>query len=81
MAWMSTGNAIATSRSPSCPKGQAAILRTESCATHPRPLAGLDLAEMKLMKGDVDGAGEIAEAALKTDPANAEAHYVLGRID
>ena len=47
----------------------------------PRPLTGLDLAEMKLMKGDVDGAGEIAEAALKANPANAEAHYVLGRID
>jgi tetratricopeptide (TPR) repeat protein len=47
----------------------------------PRPLAGLDLAEMKLMKGDTGGAGEMAEAALKTDPANAEAHYILGRID
>lgn len=47
----------------------------------PRPLSGLDLAEMKLMKGDLDGAGEIADGALKTDPANAEAHYVLGRIN
>jgi tetratricopeptide (TPR) repeat protein len=47
----------------------------------PRTLTGLDLAEVKLMKGDVDGASEIAEAALRTDPANAEAHYVLGRID
>ncbi len=47
----------------------------------PRPLAGLDLAEMKLMKGDTGGASEMAEAALKTDPANAEAHYILGRID
>lgn len=46
----------------------------------PKPLAGLDLAEMKLTKGDADGAGEIAEEALKTDPASAEAHYVLGRI-
>jgi tetratricopeptide (TPR) repeat protein len=35
---------------------------------------------MKLMKGDINGAGEIADAALKVDPANAEAHYVLGRI-
>jgi len=33
------------------------------------------------MKGDVDGAGEIAEAALKTDPTNPEAHYLLGRVD
>ena len=47
----------------------------------PRPLTGLELAESKLIKGDVDGAGEMAEAALKTDPKNAEAHYLLGRID
>jgi tetratricopeptide (TPR) repeat protein len=45
------------------------------------PLTGLELAEMKLMKKDVDGAAEIAEAALNADPANAEAHYLLGRID
>jgi tetratricopeptide (TPR) repeat protein len=47
----------------------------------PRKLTGLDLAEMKLMKGDMDGAAEMAEAALKTDPANAQAHYLLGRVD
>jgi tetratricopeptide (TPR) repeat protein len=47
----------------------------------PRPLAGLDLAELKLMKGDLDGAEEIADAVVKTDPTNAEAYYVLGRID
>jgi tetratricopeptide (TPR) repeat protein len=47
----------------------------------PRALTGLDLAEAKLMKSDLDGADELAEAALKTNPANAEAHYVLGRID
>jgi len=47
----------------------------------PRQLAGLDLAEMKLMKGDVAGAGEMADAALKANPANAQAHYLLGRID
>jgi tetratricopeptide (TPR) repeat protein len=46
----------------------------------PRKLAGLDVAEMKLMKGDADGAQEMAEAALKADPANAQAHYLLGRI-
>jgi tetratricopeptide (TPR) repeat protein len=45
------------------------------------PLTGMELAEMKLMKKDVDGAAEIAEAALNADPANAEAHYLLGRID
>jgi tetratricopeptide (TPR) repeat protein len=47
----------------------------------PRALTGLDLAEAKLMKGDVDGAGDIADTALKADPANAQAHYLLGRID
>ena len=46
----------------------------------PRP-AGLDLAELKLMKGDTDGAEEMADATLKTDPKNAQAHYLLGRID
>lgn len=46
-----------------------------------RPLTGLELAEVKLMKKDVDGAAEIAEAALNADPANAEAHFLLGRID
>jgi tetratricopeptide (TPR) repeat protein len=47
----------------------------------PPPLTGLNLAEMKLMKGDLNGAGEIADAALKSDPTNAEANYLLGRID
>jgi tetratricopeptide (TPR) repeat protein len=47
----------------------------------PRTLTGLDLAEMKLLKGDVSGAVEIADAALKADPANAGAHYLLGRVE
>jgi tetratricopeptide (TPR) repeat protein len=47
----------------------------------PRPPTALELGETKLMKGDVDGAGEIAEAALKADPTNPEAHYLLGRVD
>jgi tetratricopeptide (TPR) repeat protein len=33
------------------------------------------------MKGDLNGAGELADAALKSDPDNAEAHFVLGRIE
>jgi tetratricopeptide (TPR) repeat protein len=44
-------------------------------------LAGVDLGEMKLMKGDVNGAGELAESALKTNPDDARAHYLLGRIE
>ncbi len=47
----------------------------------PRPLGGLGLAESKLMKGDIEGAAALAEEALKTDPNNAEAHYLLGRMD
>ena len=47
----------------------------------PKPLAGLDLAEVKLMKGDLPGAGDMADAALKSNPSNAQAHYILGRID
>lgn len=47
----------------------------------PRPLTGLDLAERKLRQGDLDGAGEIADAALKIDPNNPRAHSLLGRID
>ncbi|HEV2619738.1 MAG TPA: tetratricopeptide repeat protein, partial [Acidobacteriaceae bacterium] len=46
-----------------------------------RPLTGLELGEMKLMKGDLNGAADMADAALKSDPANAEAEYLLGRID
>ena len=33
------------------------------------------------MKGDLDGAGEIADAALNSNPQDAHAHYLLGRID
>jgi tetratricopeptide (TPR) repeat protein len=46
-----------------------------------RQLAGVDLGEMKLLKGDVNGAGELADAALKTNPDDARAHYLLGRIE
>jgi tetratricopeptide (TPR) repeat protein len=46
----------------------------------PRPLTGLDLAEMKLMKGDFAGAQQMANAALETNPDNAEANFILGRI-
>jgi tetratricopeptide (TPR) repeat protein len=48
----------------------------------PRQLSGLDVAEMKLMKGDLDGAASLAQAALadpKTD--HSEAHYVIARVN
>jgi len=48
----------------------------------PRQLAGLELAEMKLLKGDVDGASTIAKSVL-ADPQgdHAQAHYLLARVD
>ena len=48
----------------------------------PRQLAGLELGEMKLMKGDKDGAAEIAEKVL-SDPKgdHARANYLIARID
>jgi tetratricopeptide (TPR) repeat protein len=47
----------------------------------PRQLQGLDLAEMKLMKGDADGAEELTDAALKANPNDARANYIAGRIE
>jgi tetratricopeptide (TPR) repeat protein len=48
----------------------------------PRQLTGLDLAEMKLLKGDSEGAAELANAALADPNGNqAEAHYILARIN
>jgi hypothetical protein len=48
----------------------------------PRQLTGLQLAEMKMLKGDLDGAASLAKTAL-ADPNgdHAQAHYVLARID
>jgi tetratricopeptide (TPR) repeat protein len=64
------------------PEGSGGDIAFRETVTHtPPPLTGLELAEMKLMKGDVNGAGELADAALKADPNNAEAHFLLGRID
>ncbi|MEG9435397.1 hypothetical protein JAO29_04370 [Edaphobacter sp. HDX4] len=47
----------------------------------PRQLRGMDLAEMKLMKGDVDGAGMMADEALKTNPSDPQANYLAGRVE
>jgi len=47
----------------------------------PRQPTGLDLAELKLSKGDAAGAGAMADAALKANPQDAAAHYLLGRLD
>ena len=48
----------------------------------PRQLTGLDLGEMRLMKGDKDGANEIAEEIL-ADPKgdHARANYLIARVD
>ncbi|HEY0163167.1 MAG TPA: tetratricopeptide repeat protein [Edaphobacter sp.] len=47
----------------------------------PRQLKGLDLAEVKLMKGDIDGADQMANEALKTNPNDPQANYLAGRIE
>jgi tetratricopeptide (TPR) repeat protein len=47
----------------------------------PRQLKGMDLAEMKLLKGDTDGAEDLADSALKANPNDARAHYLAGRIE
>ncbi|WP_263410346.1 tetratricopeptide repeat protein [Terriglobus tenax] len=41
---------------------------------------GLDLAEIKLMKGDRAGADEMAQKALQVNPNDAQAHYLVARI-
>jgi tetratricopeptide (TPR) repeat protein len=48
----------------------------------PRKIEGMDLAELKLMKGDTDGAGDLADKAL-ADPKgdHGRATYVLARIE
>jgi tetratricopeptide (TPR) repeat protein len=48
----------------------------------PRQLTGLDLAEMKLMRGDVDGAADLVQKALDTNaPDTARAHFLMARIE
>ena len=47
----------------------------------PRVLKGMDLAEMKLIKGDVTGAEQMADEALKSNPNDAQANYLAGRIE
>ncbi len=48
----------------------------------PRQISGLDLAEMKLLKGDLEGASALAQSALE-DPKgdHAQAHYVMARVN
>ena len=51
-------------------------------ASAPRKLAGLDLAELDLMQGNLPAAGELAENALTQPGADVgRAKYVLARID
>jgi tetratricopeptide (TPR) repeat protein len=48
----------------------------------PRQISGVDLAETKLLKGDLDGASALAKSALD-DPKgdHAQAHYVMARVN
>jgi hypothetical protein len=59
------------------PEGSHDVLRRG-----PIQLAGLDLAEMKIFKGDLTGATALANAAL-ADPRgdHGRAHYVLARVN
>ncbi len=58
------------------PEGNADVVHRT-----PRQLAGLDLAEMKLMKGDSDGAAVLAKEAISqhtADPGRAD--FILARV-
>jgi tetratricopeptide (TPR) repeat protein len=59
------------------PEGTHDVIRRS-----PKQLTGLQLAEMKMLKGDLDGAASLAKTAL-ADPNgdHAQAHYVMARID
>ncbi len=47
----------------------------------PRELRGLDLAEMKLMKGDTDGAGALAQQSVADKSGDAaRANFILARV-
>lgn len=59
------------------PEGSQEVVRRA-----PTQLTGIRLAEMKMLKGDFDGAETIAKAAL-TDPKgdHAQAHFLMARLD
>jgi tetratricopeptide (TPR) repeat protein len=58
------------------PAGSADVVRRT-----PRKLTGLDLAEMKLIKGDPDGAGALAKQALDQHTADpGRANFILARV-
>ncbi|MEO6982285.1 MAG: hypothetical protein ABI072_04135 [Edaphobacter sp.] len=66
-----------TSQIAFLPEGTRDVVRRA-----PRQLSGMDLAEMKLLKGDLDGAAALAKGALD-DPQgdHAQAHYVMARVN
>ncbi|MDR3734535.1 MAG: tetratricopeptide repeat protein [Acidobacteriaceae bacterium] len=48
----------------------------------PRQLSGLDLAEMKLVRGDIDGASDLVQKALEQKSSDAaRAHFLMARIE
>lgn len=59
------------------PEGSYEVVRRA-----PRQLTGIELGEVKLLKGDLDGAAAIAQAAL-ADPKgdHAQAYYLMARVD
>lgn len=62
---------------------KADLLAASTRRPRPREAAptGLDLGEMKLLKGDVAGAETIGSEALSKNPNDARALYLLGRVD
>jgi hypothetical protein len=59
------------------PEGSHDVLRRG-----PKQLSGLDLAELKIFKGDLAGASDLGKAALADPQADhARAHYVLARVN
>ena len=64
---------------PFFPEGSPEVISTR---TRPkRTLSPADQAELALIKGDREKAEELATAILKSDPTNAEAHFLMGRLE
>lgn len=75
--WISVARFNAAKQIAFLPEGSHEIVRRA-----PRQLTGIELGEMKMLKGDLDGAEAIAQAAL-SDPKgdHGQAYYLMARVD